>query len=118
MLRDDGIVMDDGTSWRLSEDEYFMTTSTAQAARVMAWLEELLQTRWTDMKVHITTVSEQWAAAAVSGPKSRDTLRQCVEDQSVCVKRQSAFHGVDRNKVKRWYTLQNCKNQLLGRIGL
>ena len=49
MLRDDGIVMDDGTSWRLSEDEYFMTTSTAQAARVMAWLEELLQTRWTDL---------------------------------------------------------------------
>ena len=76
MLRDDGIVMDDGTSWRLSEDEYFMTTSTAQAARVMAWLEELLQTRWTDLKVHITTVSEQWAAAAVSGPKSRDTLEK------------------------------------------
>ena len=42
MLRDDGIVMDDGTSWRLSENEYFMTTSTAQAAKVMAWLEELL----------------------------------------------------------------------------
>ena len=100
MLRDDGIVMDDGTSWRLSEDEYFMTTSTAQAARVMAWLEELLQTRWTDLKVHITTVSEQWAAAAVSGPKSRDTLRQCVEDQSVVSNDNLPFMGLIETKLK------------------
>ena len=100
MLRDDGIVMDDGTSWRLSEDEYFMTTSTAQAARVMAWLEELLQTRWTDLKVHITTVSEQWAAAAVSGPKSRDTLEKCVEDQNVVSNDNLPFMGLIQTKLK------------------
>ena len=100
MLRDDGIVMDDGTSWRLSEDEYFMTTSTAQAARVMAWLEELLQIRWTDLKVHIATVSEQWAAAAVSGPKSRDTLKQCVEDQNVLSNENLTFMGLVQTKLK------------------
>ena len=100
MLRDDGIVMDDGTSWRLSEDEYFMTTSTAQAARVMAWLEELLQTRWTDLKVHITTVSEQWAVAAVSGPKSRDTLKQCLEDQNVVSNDNLPFMGLIQTKLK------------------
>ena len=40
MLRDDGLVMDDGTTWRLSETDYFMTTTTAHAAKVMVWLEE------------------------------------------------------------------------------
>ena len=35
MLRDDGIVMDDGTTWRLSETEYFMTTTTAHAANLV-----------------------------------------------------------------------------------
>ena len=100
MLRDDGIVMDDGTSWRLSESDYFMTTSTAQAARVMSWLEELLQTRWTDLKVHITTVSEQWAAAAVSGPKSRDTLKKCVDDQNILSNDNLPFMGLIQTKLK------------------
>ena len=49
----------------------------------MAWLEELLQTRWHDLKVHITTVSEQWAAVSVAGPKSRETLSKCVEDYNI-----------------------------------
>ena len=31
MLRDDGMVLDDGTTWRLEDDDYFMTTTTAQA---------------------------------------------------------------------------------------
>ena len=47
------------------------------------WLEELLQTRWTDLKVNVTSVSEQWAAAAVSGPKSREVIQQCLEDPSL-----------------------------------
>ena len=36
MLRDDGILFDDGTTWRLSEHRYLMTTTTANAATVMA----------------------------------------------------------------------------------
>ena len=78
MLRDDGLVMDDGTTWRLAETEYFMTTTTAHAARVMVFLEELLQTRWHNLRVHVTSVSEQWAGCAVAGPRSRETLASCV----------------------------------------
>jgi len=99
MLRDDGIVMDDGTSWRLSEDEYFMTTSTANAAKVMAWLEELLQTRWQDLKVHITTVSEQWAAVSVAGPKSRETLSKCVENYNILSNENLPFMGLIKTKL-------------------
>ena len=82
MLRDDGLVMDDGTSWRLSETDYFMTTTTAHAAKVMVWLEELLQTRWPDLKVHVTSVSEQWTGIAVAGPKSREVLEANVKNPS------------------------------------
>ena len=78
MLRDDGVVMDDGTTWRLSATEYFMTTTTAHAAKVMAWLEELLQTRWPTLRVQVTSVSDQWAGCAVAGPKSRAVLDACV----------------------------------------
>ena len=94
MLRDDGIVMDDGTTWRLSETEYFMTTTTAHAAKVMVFLEELLQTRWTDLKVHVTSVSEQWAGCAVAGPKSRETLQACMENPDELRDENFPFMGV------------------------
>jgi len=94
MLRDDGIVMDDGTTWRLSETDYFMTTTTAHAGKVMVWLEELLQTRWQDLRVHVTSVSEQWAGSAVAGPKSRAVLEACVEDAAVMDNEVFPFMGV------------------------
>ena len=118
MLRDDGIVMDDGTSWRLSDNEYFMTTSTAQAAKVMAWLEELLQTRWTDLKVNVTSVSEQWAAAAVSGPLSREVLNQCIEDPSLISNENLPFMGFVSTKIARRYSLQNCTYKFFRRTWL
>ena len=94
MLRDDGIVMDDGTTWRLSETDYFMTTTTAHVGKVMVFLEELLQTRWQDLRVHVTSVSEQWAGSAVAGPKSREVLEACVEDPSVMSNEAFPFMGV------------------------
>jgi sarcosine oxidase subunit alpha len=100
MLRDDGLVMDDGTSWRLSETEYFMTTTTAHAAPVMAWLEELLQTRWSDLKVHVTSVSEQWAGIAVAGPCSRTVLEACVEDPACVNNGNFPFMGVIETVLK------------------
>jgi len=74
MLNDDGVVLDDGTTTRLSETRYFMTTTTAQAGEVMSWLEFLLQTAWTDLKVHVTSITDEWAGMVVSGPKARQTL--------------------------------------------
>ena len=74
MLNDDGLVLDDGTTTRLSETRYFMTTTTAQAGEVMSWLEFLLQAAWTDLRVHVSSLSDEWAAMAVSGPKARAAL--------------------------------------------
>ena len=94
MLRDDGIVFDDGTTWRLSETDYFMTTTTAHAGPVMVFLEELLQTRWQHLRVTLTSVSEQWAGSAVAGPKSRAVLEACVEDPAVMDNAVFPFMGV------------------------
>ena len=74
MLREDGIIMDDGVTVRLGEYDYFMSTTTANAAEVLAFAERLLQTAWSNLKVHVTSVTDQWAAIAVAGPKSRDLL--------------------------------------------
>ena len=80
MLRDDGMVLDDGTTWRLEDDDYFMTTTTAQAGPVMQFMEELLQTRWTDLRVHLSSVTDLWAGMAIAGPLARNLLAQAVPD--------------------------------------
>ena len=80
MLREDGIVMDDGTTSRISETEFFMTTTTAQAARVMSHLEFLLQVVWPELRVTVASVSDQWAAMSLAGPKVRDVLRAAFPD--------------------------------------
>ena len=79
MLRDDGLVLDDGTTWRVGEQDWFLTTTTAQAGRVMGWLEGLLAVRFPELRVHLTSVSDQWAGAAVAGPLSRQVLADLVE---------------------------------------
>ena len=75
MLREDGIVLDDGTTSRLGETEFFMTTTTAQAGRVMSHLEFLLQVVWPELRVTVASVSDQWAAMSMAGQKSREVLQ-------------------------------------------
>ncbi len=74
MLNEHGMIFDDGVTTRLAEDHFHMTTTTGGAARVLGWLEEWLQTEWPDMHVYCTSVTEQWAVAALNGPRARDLL--------------------------------------------
>ena len=75
MCKDDGMVMDDGVTTRLADDHFHMTTTTGGAAGVLDWLEEWLQTEWPELKVYLTSVTEQWAVATLSGPAARDILK-------------------------------------------
>ena len=75
MLREDGFMLDDGTTARLGECDYFMSTTTANAAKILSNLEFLHQTAWSTLKVTLTSVTDQWAAIAVAGPKSRQLLQ-------------------------------------------
>ena len=79
MLKEDGMVFDDGVTACLADDHFHMTTTTGGAARVLGWLEEYLQTEWTDLEVYLTTVTEQWAVAAVGGPKSAEVVAAVVD---------------------------------------
>ena len=83
MLREDGIVMDDGTTTRISENHYHMTTTTAQAANVLSHLEYYLQLVWPELNVNVVSSTEQWAGAAIAGPKSRDLLQKLFPDLDV-----------------------------------
>jgi heterotetrameric sarcosine oxidase alpha subunit len=79
MLREDGIVFDDGTTSRLAPDHFLMTTTTANAARVMSHMEFCHQALWPELDVQYVSVTEQWAQMAVAGPKARATLQKIVD---------------------------------------
>ncbi|AOR36535.1 ferredoxin [Streptomyces fodineus] len=74
MCRPDGMVFDDGTVIRLAPDRFLVTTTTGNAAAVLDWMEEWLQTEWPELRVHCTSVTEQWATVALVGPRSRAVL--------------------------------------------
>ncbi|MBZ7924281.1 sarcosine oxidase subunit alpha family protein [Ensifer adhaerens] len=82
MLRDDGIVFDDGTTTRVGQDRYFMTTSTAKAADVLSWLEFLLDSAWSDLRVSVSSITDEWAGMSIAGPNAHAILTE-------------AFHGLD-----------------------
>ena len=76
MLKEDGMVMDDGVTSCINDNHFHMTTTTGGASNVMSWMEEWLQTEWPNMEVFLTSVTEQWSVMSISGPKSREILKQ------------------------------------------
>ena len=79
MLREDGMVFDDGTTSRLGDNHYFMTTTTANAAPVLSHMEYYHQTVWPDLDVVFCSVTEQWTGIAVAGPNSRKLLKKVID---------------------------------------
>jgi sarcosine oxidase subunit alpha len=80
LCRDDGFVYDDGVVARLAADRFHVTTTTGGAPRVLAMMEDYRQTEWPDLKVWLTSTTEQWAVIAVQGPNARRVLESLVED--------------------------------------
>ena len=80
MCTEDGMVFDDGVTSRLGEHHFLMTTTSGNAARVLAWLEEWLQTEWPELKVYCNSVTEHWATAGIAGPLARKLLAELTPD--------------------------------------
>ncbi|MCA1493099.1 sarcosine oxidase subunit alpha [Ensifer sp. NBAIM29] len=80
MLREDGMIYDDGTTSRLAEDRFFMTTTTAYAAGVMKHLEFCAQALWPELDVRLASITDQWAQMAIAGPKARAILQKIVDE--------------------------------------
>ncbi len=79
MLREDGIAYDDGTTARLGENHFVMTTTTANAVLVFRRLEFARQCLWPDLDVHLISTTDGWAQFAVAGPNSRALLQKVVD---------------------------------------
>lgn len=80
MCGEDGMVFDDGVTTRLGEHHYWMTTTSGNAARVLAWLEEWLQTEWPELKVYCNSTTEHWATVGIAGPFARQLLSKLTDD--------------------------------------
>jgi heterotetrameric sarcosine oxidase alpha subunit len=76
MLREDGIVFDDGTAARLSPSHFLLSTTSAHSAKVLQHLEHARQVLWPGLDVQLAAVTEQWAQFAVAGPRSRELLER------------------------------------------
>jgi sarcosine oxidase subunit alpha len=76
MLREDGIVLDDGTAARLGDDHFVVSTTTINAPRVMQHLEHARQVLWPELDVQLVSVTEQWAQFAIAGPRARRLLER------------------------------------------
>jgi sarcosine oxidase subunit alpha len=79
MLREDGIVLDDGTTARMAEHHYVMTTTTANAVTVFRHLEFCRQCLWPDLDVQLISTTEAWAQFSVAGPNARRLLEKVVD---------------------------------------
>jgi methylglutamate dehydrogenase subunit C len=74
MLREDGMMFDDGTTARLAAEHFLLTTTTANATAVLEHLEFQLQANCAPLQVSITDVTDQWAQFAIAGPHARAVL--------------------------------------------
>jgi len=83
MLREDGLVFDDGTTTHIADNHFMMTTTTAKAVEVMRHLEYHAQVVWPALDVHLISVTEEWAAMALAGPHSRRVLKKLTTDIDV-----------------------------------
>ena len=80
MLKEDGYIMDDGVAARLTPNLFHVTTTTGGAPRVLAHMEDYLQTEWPDLKVFLTSITEQWAVIALQGRHARDIIAPLISD--------------------------------------
>jgi sarcosine oxidase subunit alpha len=74
MLKDDGVIFDDGVVARLGENHFLASPTSGQADAVAAWLERWRQTEWPAMRVAISVVTSNWASIAIAGPRARALL--------------------------------------------
>jgi methylglutamate dehydrogenase subunit C len=79
MLREDGMVFDDGTVARFSPSHFLVSTTTANAAAVLEHMEFHAAAIWPDLDVALTSVSDQWAQLAVAGPNARKVVQQLTQ---------------------------------------
>ncbi len=101
MLREDGMVFDDGVTARLGEQHYLMTTTSGGAEGVVNWLEEWLQCEWPGWQAYVTPVTANWATLCVTGPQARTLLQKLPCDIDLAPATFPAHGDTHRNAGRR-----------------
>ena len=87
MLREDGLLFDDGTTWRLAHDRYATSTTTANAAARHAALAVLPGRSCGPSSMCSSFRSPINGHKLIAGPKARELLERLLDRR---------FHGSDR----------------------
>mgnify|MGYP002865258848 CR=1 FL=1 len=74
---ENGAIMDDGTVTRLSEDHYFVSTTTGNVDAIEDWFNWWLA--GTGMDVFVTNVTSSYGAINVAGPRAREALSKLTD---------------------------------------
>ena len=95
------MVIDDGVTSRLGENHYVMTTTTGNAASVMSKLEDWLQTEWPELKVYLTSITEQFATISLNGPYALNLMKKLCPNQDFSKENfpHMSFQNIDIDKV-------------------
>ena len=80
MCNEKGMIIDDGVSSCINDNHFIMTTTKGGAASVYSTLEMWLQTEWSDLDVHLNSVTDQFSTVAVVGPNARKLMEVLCED--------------------------------------
>lgn len=80
MLRESGVIFDDGTIAMIAPDRFVVTTTSGNAARVASWFEEWHQCECPQLRVAIIPVTDQWATLSLAGSRARDILSKLDTD--------------------------------------
>lgn len=75
MCNDEGVVLDDGVTAHVGEQEWYMTTTTSGSSAIFEWIQWWAQSGWGE-GVLVSNVSESYAAVNLAGPMSRATLQK------------------------------------------
>jgi sarcosine oxidase subunit alpha len=80
MCNEKGMIIDDGVSTCINDHHFIMTTTTGGAASVYSTLEMWLQTEWSHLDVHLSSVTDQFSTVAVVGPNARKLMNKLCPD--------------------------------------
>jgi methylglutamate dehydrogenase subunit C len=74
LLREDGIVLDDGLVLRLTPNRFLATVSSSHLDMVLAHMEFWCAAEFGTQDVTITDLTDAWSVIVVAGPASRNAL--------------------------------------------
>jgi sarcosine oxidase subunit alpha len=83
MLSDDGLLLDDGVTFRLDDTHWLLHSSTGAAERVHQHIETVLNVHRPDLAVSVIPVTSAWANATLCGPRARALLQALEPDFDV-----------------------------------